>query len=158
MSALNINLDPIVQLTDDQSYQLCQVNPDIKLERNALGDLLIMPPNGGETGKRNAKLISRFIVWNEKAQLSEVFDSSTCFRLPNGADRSPDISWVRQDRWNALTSAEREKFPLIAPDFVLELMSPSDSIKAVQAKMHEYIDNDVKLGWLINRQNCPVEI
>jgi Uma2 family endonuclease len=158
MSTLSINLDPVIKLTDDQFYQLCQVNPNIKLERNAFGELLIMPPTGGETGKRNATLISRFIVWNEEAQLGEVFDSSTCFKLPNGADRSPDVSWVRQDRWDALTPAEKEKFPPIAPDFVLELMSPSDSLKATQAKMQEYMDNGVKLGWLINRQNRTVEI
>jgi Uma2 family endonuclease len=158
MSALSINLDPIIKLTDDQFYQLCQGNPNIKLERNALGELLIMPPTGGETGKRNATLISRFIVWNEEAQLGEVFDSSTCFNLPNGADRSPDVSWIQQDRWDALTPAEKEKFPPIAPDFVLELMSPSDSLKATQAKMQEYIDNGIKLGWLINRQNRTVEI
>jgi Uma2 family endonuclease len=158
MSTLSINLDPIIKLTDDQFYQLCQGNPNIKLERNALGDLLITPPTGGETGKRNATLISRFIVWNEQAQLGEVFDSSTCFKLPNGADRSPDVSWIRQDRWDALTPAEKEKFPPIAPDFVLELMSPSDSLKATQAKMQEYIDNGVKLGWLINRQNRTVEV
>jgi Uma2 family endonuclease len=158
MRTLSINLDPIIKLTDDQFYQLCQGNPNVKLERNALGDLLIMPPTGGETGRRNATLISRFIVWNEQAQLGEVFDSSTCFKLPNGADRSPDVSWVRQDRWDALTSSEKEKFPPIAPDFVLELMSPSDSLKATQAKMQEYIDNGIKLGWLINRQNRTVEI
>jgi Uma2 family endonuclease len=158
MSTLSINLDPIIKLTDDQFYQLCQGNPNIKLERNALGELLIMPPTGGETGKRNATLISRFIVWNEQAQLGEVFDSSTCFKLPNGADRSPDVSWIRQDRWNALTPAEKEKFPPIAPDFVLELMSPSDSLKTTQAKMQEYIDNSVTLGWLINRQNRTVEV
>ncbi len=97
-------------------------------------------------------------MWNEEAQLGEVFDSFTCFKLPNGADRSPDVSWVRQDRWDALTPAEKEKFPPIAPDFVLELMSPSDSLKATQAKMEEYIDNGVKLGWLINRQNRTVEV
>lgn len=158
MNALSFNLDPIIKLTDDQFYQLCQVNPNVKLERNALGDLLIMPPTGGETGKRNATLISRFIVWNEQSQLGEVFDSSTCFKLPNGADRSPDVSWVRQDRWDVLTPDEKEKFPPIAPDFVLELMSPSDSLKATQIKMQEYIDNGVKLGWLINRQNRTVEI
>jgi Uma2 family endonuclease len=158
MSTLSINLDPIIKLTDEQFYQLCQGNPNVKLERNALGDLLIIPPTGGETGKRNATLISRFIVWNEQAQLGEVFDSSTCFKLPNGADRSPDVSWIRQDRWDALTPAEKEKFPPIAPDFVLELMSPSDSLKATQSKMQEYIDNGVKLGWLINRQNRTVEI
>jgi Uma2 family endonuclease len=158
MSTLSINLDPVIKLTNDQFYQLCQVNPNIRLERNAFGELLIMPPTGGETDKRNATLISRFIVWNEEAQLSEVFDSSTCFKLPNGADYSPDVSWVRENRWDALTPTEKEKFPPIAPDFVLELMSPSDSLKATRAKMQEYMGNGIKLGWLINRQNRTVEI
>jgi Uma2 family endonuclease len=90
--------------------------------------------------------------------LGEVFDSSTCFKLPNGADRSPDVSWVRRDRWDAFTPAEKEKFPPIAPDFVLELMPPSDNLKAAQTKMQEYRDNGVKLGWLINRQNRTVEV
>jgi Uma2 family endonuclease len=158
MNALSITLDPIIQLTDAQFYQLCQLNPDLKFERSAVGELLIMPPTGGETGKRNATLISRFIVWNEQSQLGEVFDSSTCFKLPNGADRSPDVSWVRRDRWDALTLQEKEKFPPIAPDFVLELMSPSDNLKAAQTKMQEYMDNGVKLGWLINRQNRTIEV
>jgi Uma2 family endonuclease len=158
MNALSIMLDPIIQLTDAQFYQLCQLNPDLKFERSAVGELLIMPPTGGETGKRNATLISRFIVWNEQSQLGEVFDSSTCFKLPNGADRSPDVSWVRRDRWDALTLQEKEKFPPIAPDFVLELMSPSDNLKAAQTKMQEYMNNGVKLGWLINRQNRTIEV
>ncbi len=158
MNALSITLDPIVQLTDAQFYQLCQLNPDLKFERSAVGELLIMPPTGGETGRRNATLISRFIVWNEQSQLGEVFDSSTCFKLPNGADRSPDVSWVRRDRWDALTLQEKEKFPPIAPDFVLELMSPSDNLKAAQTKMQEYRDNGVELGWLVNRQNRTVEV
>jgi Uma2 family endonuclease len=117
-----------------------------------------MPPTGGETGKRNAKLTARFVLWNEKTQLGEVFDSSTCFKLPNGSDRSPDVSWIKLERWNALKPEQREQFPPIAPDFVLELMSPSDSLSETQAKMLEYINADVKLGWLIDRKNHRVEI
>jgi Uma2 family endonuclease len=158
MTAITINFNNVVKLTDDQFYQLCQDNPDVKFERNAKGELIVMPPTGGETGKRNAKLTARFVLWNEQTQLGEVFDSSTCFKLPNGSDRSPDVSWIQLERWNALTPEQREKFPPIAPDFVLELMSPSDSLSVVQAKMQEYMDVGVKLGWLIDRKTGRIEI
>lgn len=110
--------------TSDQFYDLCRANPDWKLERNAQGDLVVMAPTGGETGSRNADLLIRLGIWNEQSKLGVVFDSSTGFHLPNGADRSPDVSWVQSDRWNALTPQQREKFPPLAPDFVIELMSP----------------------------------
>jgi Uma2 family endonuclease len=154
MSASN----PNVQLTDNQFYQLCRDNPDIKLERSALGELIIMSPTGGETGKRNASIIADFVIWNRQTKLGEVFDSSTCFKLPNGSDRSPDVSWIQLERWNALTPSQQEKFPPIAPDFVLELMSPSDSLQATQQKMKEYMDAGVKLGWLIDPKTRCVEI
>lgn len=158
MTAITINFNNVVKLTDDQFYQLCQDNPEVKFERNAFGELIVMPPTGGETGKRNAKLTARFVVWNEQTQLGEVFDSSTCFKLPNGSDRSPDVSWIQSERWNALSAEQREKFPPIAPDFVLELMSPSDSLSETQAKMQEYMNAGVKLGWLIDRKTRRVEI
>ncbi|KAM3098315.1 Uma2 family endonuclease [Phormidesmis sp. 146-35] len=158
MIAYTINFDPIVRLTDDQFYQLCRANPDIKFERNPKGELLIMPPTGGETGRGNAKLTSRFVVWNEQTDLGEVFDSSTCFRLPNGASRSPDVAWICRDRWDTLTPDQKEKFPPIAPDFVLELLSQTDSLKETQAKMQEYMAGGVKLGWLIDPKSQRVEI
>jgi Uma2 family endonuclease len=158
MTAITINFNNVVKLNDDQFYQLCRDNPDVKFERNDLGELIVMPPTGGETGKRNAKLTARFVLWNEQTQLGEVFDSSTCFKLPNGSDRSPDVSWIQLERWNALKPEEREKFPPIAPDFVLELMSPSDSLSVVQAKMLEYMNAGVKLAWLIDRKTRRVEI
>ncbi|WP_008315672.1 Uma2 family endonuclease [Leptolyngbya sp. PCC 6406] len=158
MSPLVVAIPPSTRLSDRQFYDLCQANPDLKIERTAEGDLLFIPPTGGETGNRNAKLISRFVVWSEETQQGEVFDSSTGFKLPNGADRSPDVAWVRRDRWEALPPEAREKFPPIAPDFVLELMSPSDGLAIAQAKMREYIDNGVRLGWLINRSARQVEI
>ncbi|HAC65231.1 MAG TPA: hypothetical protein DCF68_17305, partial [Cyanothece sp. UBA12306] len=150
MTAYTLNFSAVCQLTDEQFYQLCQKNPEIKFERNAQGEIIIMPPTGGETGKFNAKLISRFVVWNEQTQLGEVFDSSTCFKLPNGANRSPDVSWVKRERWNILTPEEKEQFPPIVPDFVVELMSPSDRLSETQEKMDEYLTQGVKLGWLIN--------
>ncbi|MEM6434532.1 MAG: Uma2 family endonuclease [Cyanobacteria bacterium P01_D01_bin.115] len=158
MATLLIKVPPSTALTENQFYDLCRANPDIKIERTASGELLFMPPTGGETGKRNAKLISRFVVWSEATNLGEVFDSSTCFKLPNGADRSPDVAWVRRDHWETLPLAAREKFPPIAPDFVLELMSPSDDLTTAQAKMVEYGESGVRLGWLIDRKQRRVWI
>lgn len=158
MTAITVNFNSIIKLTDEQFYKLCQDNPDIKFERNAKGEIIIMPPTGGETGKRNAGITADFVIWNRTTKLGEVFDSSTCFHLPNGSDRSPDVAWIKQERWDALTPEQKEKFPPIAPDFVLELMSPTDSLKDTQDKMKEYMDNQVKLGWLINRKTRRVEI
>ncbi|MEJ1936810.1 Uma2 family endonuclease [Nostoc sp. NIES-2111] len=158
MTAYTVNLNPIIKLTDEQFYQLCKENPEIKLERTAKGELIIMPPTGGETGNKNSEINADFVIWNRQTKLGVCFDSSTCFKLPNGANRSPDFAWIRKERWDALTPEEQERFPPIAPDFVLELMSPSDSLEDAQTKMREYIDNQVKLGWLINRKTRQVEI
>jgi Uma2 family endonuclease len=158
MNTYTLNLDSVIELTDDQFYKLCRNNPDLKFERNAHGELIVMPPTGGETGRRNTNLIIDVGNWNRRTQLGQVFDSSTCFKLPNGADRSPDVSWIRQDRWDALTLEQKEKFPPICPDFAIELMSPSDTLKTVQAKMQEYVDNGLQLGWLLNRKDRQVEI
>jgi Uma2 family endonuclease len=153
-----ITLEPAIALSEDQFYHLCGQNPDLKFERNPDGELIIMPPTGGETGKNNATLIARFVIWNETYNLGIVFDSSTCFRLPQGGDRSPDISWVRQDRWDTLTPEEKRKFPPLCPDFVLELLSPTDKLATTQAKMREYLNSGTQLGWLIDPENRQVEI
>lgn len=158
MNTITLNLKPVIELTDEQFYQLCQKNPDIKFERNAKGELIIMSPTGGETGNRNAEIVVDFGIWNRQTKLGKVFDSSTGFKLPNGANRSPDVAWIKQERWDTLTPEQKEKFPPIAPDFVLELMSPSDDLQKVQEKMQEYIENQVKLGWLIDRKTRRVEI
>ncbi len=158
MTTLTLNLNPIINLTDEQFFQLCQENENIRLERTAKGELIIMSPAGGETGNSNAGLTAQVWIWNEQNKLGKVFDSSTGFKLPNGADRSPDASWVKLERWNALTSEQKKKFPPICPDFVVELMSPSDSLKETQDKMKEYRDNGARLGWLINRKSRQVEI
>lgn len=158
MTAITVNLNPIIQLTDNQFYQLCRENPEVKFERNADGKLLIISPTGGITGNKNAEISTDFAIWNRQNKLGVCFDSSTCFKLPNGANRSPDVAWIKKDRWDALTPEEQEKFSPIAPDFVLELMSPSDSLQETQTKMQEYINNGVKLGWLINRKMRQVEI
>lgn len=100
MNAVTINLNPIICLTAEQFYQLCQINPEIKFERNALGEIIIMPPIGGETGNRNIEMSAEFVLWNRRTKLGKLFDSSTCFHLPNGADRSPDVVWIALERWN----------------------------------------------------------
>ena len=158
MTAITVNFNSIIDISDEQFYQLCTQNPETKFERNCDGEILIMPPTGGETGKRNANLIVQLAIWNQQAKLGEVFDSSTGYKLPNGANRSPDVSWIQQERWDGLTSEQKEKFIPLAPDFVLELMSPTDYLVNTQAKMQEYLDNEVKLGWLINPQTKQVEI
>ncbi|QDL09618.1 Uma2 family endonuclease [Brasilonema octagenarum UFV-E1] len=158
MTALTLNLNSIIKLTREQFYQLCEENSDLKLERNAQGELIIMPPTGGETGRSNVNLILQVGLWNEKNHGGEVFDSSTGFTLPNGADRSPDVSWVEKSRWDALTKEQKEKFIPLCPDFVIEILSPNDSLKKTQNKMQEYMENGCRLGWLINRKKQEVEI
>ncbi|MBF2078830.1 MAG: Uma2 family endonuclease [Synechococcales cyanobacterium T60_A2020_003] len=159
-SALSLPTPLILDLalTDDQFFQLCQTHQDLKFERSASGELVIMAPTGGNTGKRNVKLTTQLDIWNTQTQMGEVFDSSTGFILPSGANRSPDASWVRRDRWDALTPEQQERFVPLCPDFVVELLSPSDSLERTRAKMVEYIDNGAQLGWLINRQQRQVEI
>ncbi|HAN75010.1 MAG TPA: hypothetical protein DCQ63_12550 [Planktothrix sp. UBA8402] len=158
MNALTVNLDSVIKMTDDQFFKLCQNNRELRFERNANGELIIMPPTGGETGNRNGRLNQQLFNWTDADGTGIAFDSSTCFKLPNGADRSPDASWIKLERWEALTDEEKQKFPPICPDFVIELLSPSDSLKTTQEKMGEYIDNGVRLGILINRKSRQVEI
>lgn len=157
ISPLKLNLET-VHLTDEQFYQLCQNNQELKLERTATGELIIMPPVGGESGNREADLIIDLGIWNRQTRLGYTFSSSTIFKLPNGADRSPDIAWIQKQRWEALTPEQRRKFPPIAPDFVIELRSATDDLESLRQKMQEYMDAGVKLGWLINPQNQQVEI
>ncbi|MBD1838413.1 Uma2 family endonuclease [Coleofasciculus sp. FACHB-64] len=153
-STLKLTID----LTDEQFFQLCQNNRDLRFERTASGELIIMPPTGSETGNRNIDLSYQLQAWSRQNNLGLAFDSSSGFKLPNGADRSPDASWVRHDRWDALTPEEQQGFAPLCPDFVVELLSPSDSVKIAQAKMREYMENGARLGWLINRKNQRVEI
>ncbi|MCU0535923.1 MAG: Uma2 family endonuclease [Hydrococcus sp. Prado102] len=157
MTSFTLNLQSI-QLTDEQYFQLCINNRDLRFERNANGDLIIMPPTGGTTGNRNAGLTAQLWFWNELNKLGMVFDSSTGFKLPNGADRAPDVAWIPLDKWNALTGEQQQKFLPLCPDFVIELRSPSDSLKTLQEKMLEYRENGTRLGWLIDRISKKVEI
>ena len=158
MNSFTVNLHPIIELTDEQFYQLCLNNRDLKFERTANGELLIMPPTGGETGRRNIKISAQLEVWSSQNSLGVAFDSSTCFKLPNRADRSPDAAWVKRECWDTLTPEQKVKFPPICPDFVIELRSPTDAIEKLREKMREYLANGCRLGWLIDPQTQQVEI
>ena len=140
-------------LTDDQFAKLCHLNPEMRFESTSTGDLIIMPPTGSETGERNADLTADFVIWNRASGAGAVYDSSSGFILPNGARRSPDVSWVSLERRNVFTAEQRQSFLPICPDFVLELRSPSDRLATLQDKMQEYLDNGARLGWLID----PIE-
>ena len=157
MTNFTLNLESI-ELTDEQFFQLCQNNRDLKFERNSNGDLVIMSPTGGETGRSNFEIAVDLGIWNRQTKLGVAFDSSTGFKLPNGANRSPDAAWITLERWESLTAEQRKKFIPLCPDFVIELRSPSDSLKTLQEKMQEYIENGVRLGWLINPVDKSVEI
>lgn len=158
MTALTVNFNSVIKLTDEQFYQLCQDNETLRFERTATGELIIMPPAGGETSNRNGRLNQQLFNWTDTDGTGIAFDSSGGFKLPNGADRSPDASWVKLERWNALTPEQQTKFAPLCPDFVVELLSPSDSLKETQEKMKEYRDNGTRLGWLLNRKSRKVEI
>lgn len=157
MNALVLNVEPLA-VTEEEFYQLCQVNPELRLERTAQGELVVMAPAGSETGGRNASITGQLWLWNQQTRLGMTFDSSTGFHLPNGADRSPDAAWIRRDRWEALTPEERRGFAPICPDFVIELRSPNDTLALIQEKMREYLANGAQLGWLIDPELRRVEI
>lgn len=147
-----------VHLTDEQFYQLCLSNPDLTIERSAKGALIVTAPVGGEGGSYESEIGIDLGIWNRQSQLGKTFSASTLFKLPNGGDRSPDAAWVELSRWQALTPEQRRKFPPIAPDFVIELRSPTDDLELLRAKMQEYMDAGVRLGWMLNPQEQQVEI
>jgi Uma2 family endonuclease len=157
MTALTLNLDSIAHLTHDQFRELCRENRDIRLELTAKGELIVMPPTGWESGRRNSNLNLDLGLWNRQTGMGVVFDSSTGFILPNGAVRSPDAAWVSTERLVAL-NPNPEGFLPLAPDFVIELRSASDRLKPLQDKMQEYLDNGVRLGWLLNPKDRALEI
>lgn len=158
MDAITLDLSPVIKLTDEEFFKLAIAHQDLQMERTPTGEIVIMPPTGGNTGKRNANLTIDLGLWNRQTKLGVVFDSSTEFNLPNGGNRSPDAAWIQLERWNALSEEERETFPPICPDFVIELRSAFDSFKKLQEKMQEYLTSGIRLGWLIDPKNCRVEI
>ncbi|MCT7976988.1 Uma2 family endonuclease [Laspinema olomoucense] len=164
---VTLNLPPALKMTVEQFADLAQINQELQLELTATGELIIMPPTGGETGDRNFELSGQLWEWNRQKRRGKAFDSSTGFRLPNGAVRSPDVSWLKLERWDALTPEQRKKILPLCPDFAVELISETDDIETTRSKMREYLTNGLRLGWLIDpetktveiyRQNRPVEV
>jgi Uma2 family endonuclease len=156
---LHSPLELTIELTDEQFFQLCIDNRDLRFERTASGGLIIMPPTGSETGNFNIDLSYQLQSWSrQNKHLGIAFDSSTGFKLPDGTDISPDAAWIRRDRWDALTAEEKKKFAPICPDFVVELRSTTDSLEKLRAKMKVYVKNGARLGWLLDRKNRKVEI
>jgi Uma2 family endonuclease len=149
----------IPRITREKFWEICQANQDLRLELTATGEVIAMSPTHSWTGRQNSGLIAQLWNWNDRTELGVVFDSSTGFTLPNGAIRSPDAAWIRNERWNSLSEEQqRYEFSPIAPDFVVELRSSSDVLETLQTKMQEYMDNGVQLGWLINPQQQQVEV
>ena len=159
MNAVTLSLKPFIdKISDRVLEQLCRENPDARLETNAEGKLIIMPPTGSLTGEKNSDLNYQIQAWNRQYKLGKVFDSSAGFKLANGAVRSPDVSWIKLKRWNSLTKEQQTKFAPIDPDFIIELASPSDDLVTLRQKMEEYMSCKVKLGWLIAPNTKEVEI
>jgi Uma2 family endonuclease len=153
-----IDLPWIVPMTEEQFYQFCLANRDLRIERNSSGEVIVMPPAFSDTGNRNFNIAAQLWNWTEREGTGLGFDSSTGFTLPNGATRSPDAAWIKLARWNQLTEKQKASFAPICPDFVIELRSKSDTVASLQKKMAEYLANGTILGWLIDRQNRQVHI
>jgi len=155
------------ELSDDEFFEICQANHELRMERTAKGEIIVMPPTGWETGDRNSEINMQFRQWAKREGSGVATESSTGFKLPNGADRSPDAAWVRRGRLAQLTAEQKRKFLPLCPDFVVELLSPTDKLEDGKAKMEEYLANGAQLGWLIDpderrvyvyRPNTPVEM
>lgn len=139
-SPLVLQIPSSMQMTDEQFFEFCQVNRDLRIERNKFGELVIMPPTGSETGNREVNISGQLWVWSEQDGTGITFSSSTGFKLSTGAERSPDASWIKLERWNSLSPKQQEKFAPICPDFVVELKSPSDNLQTLKEKMEEYMN------------------
>ena len=155
---MTVNFPLIAQMTSEQFYEFCLANRDLHIERAATGEVVIMPPAFSDTGNRNNKISYQLTQWAEENGTGETFDSSAGFTLPNGAIRSPDVAWIRLERWNALTDQQKALFAPICPDFVIELRSASDRLDILQSKLQEYIDNGAQLGFLIDRKARTVHL
>ena len=155
---LVVHTRPVIDMDEEQFFQFCQLNRDLQIERTAEGDIIIMAPEAGSSGRGSSKLVAMFEQWAEHNGAGQVFGPSTGFTLPNGAMRSPDVAWVRNDRLDALTEEEWQKFLPLCPDFVLELRSPSDAMGALQKKMEEYRENGAQLGWLLDPVSKRVHV
>ncbi|MEH1941442.1 MAG: Uma2 family endonuclease [Nostoc sp.] len=158
-SPLVLQIPSSMQMTDEQFFEFCQVNRDLRIERNKFGEISIMPPTGGTTGNRGGNIFGQLWVWSEQDGSGITFDSSTGFKLSTGANSSPDASWIKLQRWNTLSPKQQERFVPICPDFVVELKSPSDNLQTLKEKMEEYMNEPgIQLGWLIDRKQRKVYI
>jgi Uma2 family endonuclease len=158
LSPIVVQLPPATEMSLDEFYEFCRLNQELRIERTARGEVIIMPPAFSSTGNRNIKIAQQLANWAERDGSGEPFDSSAGFTLPNGATRSPNASWVRSERWNALEAEAQDAFAPLCPDFVVELRSANDTLKGLQEKMQEYIENGALLGWLIDCKNHKVYI
>jgi Uma2 family endonuclease len=158
-SPLILHFPSSMPMTDEQFFEFCQANRDLRIERNKLREISIMPPTGSETGNRNFNIALQLGIWAEKDNTGICFDSSTGFKLSTGAERSPDVSWIKLSRWNQLTPEQKQKFAPICPDFIIELRSESDNLQLLKDKMKEYMQEpEIQLGWLIDRKHRRVYI
>ncbi len=155
---ITLRLSPLIELTEEQFAEFCGLNDDLRIERNAAGELEIMAPAFSETSNRNVKITTQLENWARDDESGIAFDSSGGFTLPNGAIRGPDASWISKSRLDALTPEQRSGFYNICPDFVVELRSDTDRLAALQSKMEEYISNGALLGWLIDPSQRRVYI
>ena len=155
---LIVHLRPVLELSDDQLYEFAQINRDLRIERNGRGELIIIPPTGGETGQRNAEITMQLRLWAKRDGSGATFDSSTGFRLPNGAVRSPDASWIKKSRLAGVSDDDKKKFVPLCPDFIIELRSATDSLSVLKEKMQEYLDNGAQLGVLLDPEQRRVYV
>ena len=155
---LVLRLRPLIELSDDQLLELSSLNRDLRIERTAEGELVVMPPAGAESSSRNAVLTYLVSAWAYDDGTGIVTDSSGGFTLPNGAVRAPDVAWTRRERLTGLSAEQKRKFPPLCPDFVIELKSDSDRLSTLQAKMDEYLENGARLGWLIDPEDKRVHV
>ena len=153
-----IKFKPLAYMDDERFARFCALNDDLRIERTAEGEVILMPPTHGDTGHRNADLNADLTIWARGNGSGRYYDSSTGFKLSNGALRSPDASWISNSRLEVLTSEQRSGFFDICPDFVIELRSSSDSLSMLQDKMQEYMDNGGRLGWLIDPMSSPKRV
>jgi Uma2 family endonuclease len=156
ISRFVLQFSPFLKMTDENFFEFCQANRDLRIERNAEGEIIIMLPTGWETGDKNAEITARLRIWTKKDGRGKSADSSAGYKMPNGAIMSPDASWILNERLEKISPRKRRKFLPLAPDFVIELRSESDSLAKLKDKMQEYIDNGVSLGWLIDPQEKQV--
>jgi Uma2 family endonuclease len=150
LDPIQIQTRPVLDMDEEQFFQFCQLNSDLRIERTAKGDILIMSPEAGSSSHGSIRLGRFFDEWAEKDGSGQAFGSSAGFILPNGAMRSPDVAWVKNSRLKKISDQDWNRFLPLCPDFVLELRSPSDRLKTLQKKMQEYVANGARLAWLLD--------